>query len=324
MDIGERRRPLDGRISLELSTKSIDFRVSTTPSIYGEKAVLRILGKTKASQIPDIEDLYLSRQIYLNMKKLITSPNGVVFITGPTGSGKTTTLFSAIKYINNPELNIMTIEDPIEYRLPGITQIQTNKKIGLDFATVLRSALRQDPDVLLIGEIRDIETAKIATEAALTGHLVLSTLHTNDAIQAVTRLIEIGVEPFIVGPSIIGVIAQRLVRKICEKCKEPYKPSREILDRIFEWEGNENVTFYHGKGCDVCKGIGYKGRIAVHEMVMVNEKLRDMILRKSTNFELKKAALENNFQSMWYDGIKKVFRGLTTLEEVERVTIPDE
>ncbi len=322
MNITEHRRPQDGHIGLKLSNKSIDFRVSTTPTIYGEKSVLRVLGEAQIGHVPDLEELYLSKSIFEKVKMLIKTPNGVFFITGPTGSGKTTTLFSSLKFINNPEINIITVEDPVEYRLPGISQTQINREVGLGFETTLRSVLRQDPDVILIGEIRDLETAKIATEAALTGHLVLSTLHTNNAIQAVTRLVEIGVEPFIVGPSIIGVLSQRLVRKICEDCKESYSPPPDQIDKIFLLDGKQEVKFFRGKGCSSCKGTGYKGRIAIHEMVLVDDNLRELVTKNSSNMELRKAAKKSGYQTMRYDGIKKVLRGLTTIDEINRVTFP--
>jgi type IV pilus assembly protein PilB len=324
LDIAEKRRPLDGRINLKLSNSSIDFRMSTAPSLYGEKVVLRLLGEQKNRLVPILENLSFSKSIYEKVKKLVATPNGVFFVTGPTGSGKTTTLFSALRYINNPEINIITVEDPIEYRLPGITQIQVNRNIDLNFQTVLRSALRQDPDVILVGEIRDLETAKTATEAALTGHLVLSTLHTNDAIQAVTRLVEIGVEPFIVGPSIIGVLAQRLVRRICESCKESYLASREIMDELFDWDGKEALTLYKGGGCHACSGTGYKGRIGIHEMLMVDNQIREMLSKNSSHTILRASAYEKGYRSMWYDGIKKAVRGLTTVDEILRVTFQEE
>ena len=322
MDITERRKPQDGRLGLDLKTQSIGFRVSTVPTINGEKTVLRVLGQARKRNIPRLEELYFSRRIYAWCKHLIHSPNGAFFITGPTGSGKTTTLFSALQTINEPGKNIMTIEDPVEYRLPGINQVQVNPAIDLGFPQILRSFLRQDPDVILVGEIRDLETAKIATEAALTGHLVFATLHTNNAIQAVTRLVEIGVEPFMVGPSLIGIVAQRLVRKLCPQCKQAYTMTEREMDELFEWQGLEPLTIYRATGCVHCNHTGYQGRLAIHEMILVDETIRKMVVGNAPIEELQKAATAAGYQSMRYDGLKKVIRGLTSLEEIER-TVPD-
>jgi len=319
MDITERRRPQDGRISLDLSNRSIAFRVSSVPTVYGEKVVLRLLGQIQKRNIPHLENLYFSHSIYQWANQLLNTPSGAFFITGPTGCGKTTTLFSALQRINTPEKNIMTIEDPVEYRLRGISQIQVNAEIGVTFAKVLRSLLRQDPDVILIGEIRDLETAKIATEAALTGHLVFATLHTTDAIQAVTRLVEIGVEPFLVGPSLIGIMSQRLARKLCLICREPYQPGKELMDDLFAWDATQEVTFYRAKGCPRCKFTGYSGRLPLHEMVLVDESLRKLVMANAPLNEIRAAADANGYQTMRYDGIKKVLRGFTSLEEVNRV-----
>ncbi|MDH5525371.1 MAG: GspE/PulE family protein [Desulfobulbaceae bacterium] len=319
MDITERRRPQDGRISMALRTKAIGLRLSTVPTVYGEKAVLRVLGQIQKKNIPLLESLNFSKSIYDWAKKLINAPSGSFFITGPTGCGKTTTLFSSLQKINTPDKNIMTIEDPVEYRLPGINQVQVESEIGVTFPNVLRAFLRQDPDVMLIGEIRDLETAKIATEAALTGHLVFATLHTNDALQAVTRLVEIGVDPFLVGPSLIGVMAQRLVRRLCDHCKQGYEVSREKMDHLFEWDGKQPLTFFRSVGCSRCRHTGYNGRIGIHEMIMVDEPLRRLITSNAPPEELRAAALLGGYQSMHYDGLKKVIRGLTSLEEVDRV-----
>ncbi len=241
------------------------------------------------------------------------------FVTGPTGSGKTTTLFSILKRLNRPEINIMTIEDPVDYRIAGLNQIQVNHDINLDFAAALRAFLRQDPDVILIGEIRDLETAKIASQAALTGHLVLATLHTNNALQAVTRLIEIGVEPFLVAPSIIGVMAQRLVRKICEKCKTPYKVSREQAEKYFIIRDDSEVVYYKGSGCEDCNHTGYSGRIGVHEIFLISEDVRAMVASGVSILDIQNRARELGFREMRYDAMKKVLRGLTTIDELERV-----
>ena len=258
------------------------------------------------------------------INRVIGAPNGVFFVTGPTGSGKTTTLYAVIKHINKPGINIMTIEDPVEYRLPGINQIQVNHAIDLNFASALRAFLRQDPDVILVGEIRDVESAKIVAQAALTGHLVMSTMHTNNALQAVTRLIEIGVEPFLVAPSIIGVMAQRLVRKICEHCKERYPLSPQEIEEIFIGDGNREVFFYRGAGCSYCNYTGYHGRLAIHEIFLLNQKVRELIANGASILNIQDCAKEYGFRSMRYDGLKKVLRGLTTIEEVDRITISDD
>lgn len=325
LDITERRKPQDGRLALKLAERTFDFRLSTAPTIYGEKMVLRLLGEVVASRVPDMEDMEFSRKTYGQIKRLVKSPNGIIFITGPTGSGKTTTLFSALKSINTSDINIMTAEDPVEYRLPGINQVQVNREIDLTFAGILRTAMRQDPNVLLIGEIRDLETAKIATEAALTGHLVLSTLHTNDALQAVTRLVEIGVEPFVVGSAVIGVMAQRLVRILCAVCKEPYLSGAGELGRYFSnYEKAPPVTVHRAKGCKECGFSGYKGRIGIHEILVVNDVVRELVAKNRPMAEIKNAAFEAGYEDMRYDGLKKVLRGLTTFEEVDRVTVSAE
>lgn len=320
LDITEVRRPQDGRITLTLSKKSIDFRVSTIPTIYGEKMVLRLLGNAEKEDIPELQDLGVSKANYQKLKQTIESPNGIFFVTGPTGSGKSTTLFSVLNYLNKPGINIMTAEDPVEYRLPRINQVQVNHTIGFGFANALRSFLRQDPDVILIGEIRDLETAKIAAEAALTGHLVLSSMHTNNSLQTISRLIELGVEPFLVAPSIIAVLAQRLVRRLCDHCKEEYKPSHELLDRYFVWDGKTDVRLYRSTGCEQCNNIGYWGRLAIHELFIIHEEIRGLISKGASVLEIEAAAIRSGFQNMMYDTMKKALMGLTTIEELERVT----
>ncbi|MBF0226212.1 MAG: type II/IV secretion system protein [Desulfobacterales bacterium] len=324
LDITEKRKPQDGRVNISLTNKSIDFRMSTVPAIYGEKIVLRALGQIQKTDVPDIEELNFSKSNYLILKRIIEAPNGIFFVTGPTGSGKSTTLFSVLKNLNKPGINIMTIEDPVEYRLPRVNQVQVNHTIDFSFASALRAFLRQDPDVILIGEIRDVETAKIASQAALTGHLVLATMHTNSALQAVTRLIEIGVEPFLVAPSIIGVMAQRLVRKICQHCKEKYKLSPEEIEKYFIWDKQTDVYFYRGKGCSECNNIGYTGRLALHEVFLVSEEVRELIAKDASILDIENAAKKNGFKTMRYDGMKKVLMGHTTINELERVTMGDE
>jgi type IV pilus assembly protein PilB len=267
-----------------------------------------------------LEKMMVSKSILDPFKQLIQNPNGIIFVTGPTGSGKTTTLYAALHEINKPDINISTIEDPIEIQLDGVTQTQVNAHIDLKFATILRALLRQDPDAILVGEIRDLETAKIATEAALTGHIVFATLHTNTAAQAIIRLMEIGVESYMVAPSVIGVLAQRLVARICESCKEPYYPSRDTLRKYFKEEGLTDVPFYRGRGCPACRGTGYKGRVAFHELVLITEEIRTLISEGRSAQEITRAAVKVGFKPLRYDGLKKVLLGLTTIEEIDQNT----
>lgn len=320
LNIAEARRPQDGRTQLELASRNVDVRVSIVPTVYGERVVMRVLSDTQAKGIPALDDIGFSKRNLIMLKRLSGSPNGIMFVVGPTGSGKTTSLFSLLNYINRPEINILTIEDPVEYRLDGASQLQVNTAIGLDFKSALRAFLRQDPDVILLGEIRDLETAEIAIQASQTGHLVLSTLHTNSALQAVTRLMDLGIEPFNVGASMLGVLSQRLVRRLCDSCKEPYVLGNEFAARIFEPDGKP-VTFYRAKGCPGCNYQGYRGRIALHEVLNVDEGLQDIISRGGSMEEMRIGAERAGFQDMIYDGLKKVMRGLTTLEEVDRVTL---
>ena len=263
----------------------------------------------------------MSQTILQPFRRLIQSPNGILFVTGPTGSGKTTTLYAALHEINQPDLNISTIEDPIEIQLPGITQSQINTNIDLKFSTILRALMRQDPDAILIGEIRDLETAKIATEAALTGHIVFATLHTNTAPQAIVRLMEIGVEPYMVAPSVVGVLAQRLAARICEACKEAYYPPPEMLAKYFhDADRADDVPFFRGRGCPACRHTGYKGRIAFHELVLITEEVRTLISERRSVQEITRAAAKAGYKPLRYDGLKKVLLGLTTIEEVEQST----
>jgi type IV pilus assembly protein PilB len=320
LDIAETRIPQDGRFSLPIGNQTANFRVSTIPSAYGEKVVIRILAMSGKKSMITLEKMMMSQSILLPFKRLIQNANGIIFVTGPTGSGKTTTLYSALHEINKPELNISTIEDPIEIQLEGVTQSQVNATIDLKFANLLRALMRQDPDAILIGEIRDLETAKIATEAALTGHIVFATLHTNSAPQAITRLIEIGVEPYMVAPSVLGVLAQRLAARICDNCKEAYTPTRETLAKFFKDEGLTDVTFYRGKGCPKCRGTGYKGRVAIHELVLITEEIRALISEERSVQEITKAAAKVGYRPLRYDGLKKVLLGLTTITEIEQNT----
>jgi type II secretory ATPase GspE/PulE/Tfp pilus assembly ATPase PilB-like protein len=320
VNIAETRFPQDGRFSLAIGTSRVNFRFSSTPSSYGEKAVVRILSPSGRKSMMTLEGMLISQPILAPLRRLTQNPSGILFVTGPTGSGKTTTLYAALQEINDPAINITTIEDPIEIQLDGIIQSQVNPLIDLKFSTMLRSLLRQDPDVILIGEIRDLETAKIATEAALTGHLVLATLHTSTAPQAITRLMEIGVEPYMVAPSVIGVLAQRLAARICDRCKEAYYPPREVLLKYFLEEGLTEVPFYRGRGCPHCRGTGYKGRIAFHELVLVTEEIRQLISEGRSAQEITRAAARVGYRPLRYDGLRKVLLGLTTIEEIEQNT----
>lgn len=319
-DIAEQRRPQGGRISLPLGTRSIDLRFSSVPAIDGEKIVLRVLGSMKRQSIPNLEELGISAGNLATLRRIIRCPNGVFFVTGPTGSGKTTTLYSILKELNRPGINVMTIEDPVEYRLPGINQVQVNPAVNLDFAEALRTFLRQDPDVILVGEVRDTETARIALQSALTGHLVMATLHTNNALQAVTRLIDLGVEPFLVAPAIIGVCAQRLVRRLCLSCREEYSMPADDVARLFGEVGGRPVKLWRGRGCANCAGTGYSGRLAIHEFCHLTEPIRRLVARNASILDIQALALAQGFRTMLHDGLKKALRGLTTLEEVERAS----
>jgi type II secretory ATPase GspE/PulE/Tfp pilus assembly ATPase PilB-like protein len=323
LNISESRFPQDGRFSMPVGAQTANFRVSTIPSAYGEKAVIRILAMNGKKTMLSLDKMMVSQTILQPFRRLIKNPNGILFVTGPTGSGKTTTLYAALNEINSPEINISTIEDPIEIQLAGVTQTQVNSHIDLKFATVLRALMRQDPDAILIGEIRDLETAKIATEAALTGHVVFATLHTNTAPQAIVRLIEIGVEPYMVAPSVIGVLTQRLAARICENCKEAYQPSREILAKYFQEEGLTDVPFYRGRGCQKCRFSGYKSRIAFHELVIITEEIRTLISDGKSAQEITRAAAKVGYKPLRYDGLKKVLLGLTPSDELEASTAPE-
>ena len=320
VNIAEARFPHDGRFSVAIGTHKANFRFSSIPTVHGEKAVIRILAASGKKEMVTLGGMFMSQSMLQPFQRLVQNPNGIIFVTGPTGSGKTTTLYAALNEINDATINISTIEDPVEIPLPGATQSQVNSSIELKFSTLLRSLMRQDPDVILVGEIRDLETAKIATEAALTGHLVLATLHTNTAAQAITRLMEIGVESYMVAPSVIGVLAQRLAARICEKCKEAYYPSREVLLKYFEEEGLVEVPFYRGRGCTHCRGTGYRGRIAFHELVLITEEIRQLISNGNSAQEITRAAAKVGYRPLRYDGLKKVLLGLTTIDEIEQNT----
>lgn len=317
MDIAESRVPQDGHFQAMVDEKIIDFRVATIPTIYGENLVMRLLDT--ASVMIGLERLGFGTYDELNRyESLISKPYGIILSTGPTGSGKTTTLYSALMRINSIDRNIITIEDPVEYRLGLIRQIQVNPKAGITFANGLRAILRQDPDVIMVGEIRDLETAVIAVQAALTGHLVLSTLHTNDAPSAVTRLVNMGVEPFLISACLIGIMAQRLVRLICENCKESYEPSKAVLQK-WGLEGRDDVTFYRGRGCDNCKDTGYRGRTGIFELMIVDDELREMIIAGASTVALRKKAQEKGMRILREDGVNKALTGIVSIEEVARV-----
>lgn len=321
MDISERRRPQDGRLNFALPTKNLDLRVSSLPVMHGEKVVMRILGSMYTSAVLNLDKLDFSPEILRPFKATLKQPMGILFVTGPTGSGKSTTLYAALNYINTPEINIVTIEDPVEYEVPSLNQVMVNEKIGRGFQSVLRAVLRQDPDAILVGEIRDTETARIAARGALTGHLVLTTLHTNDAILATTRLQEMGVERFIVAPSILGVLGQRLVRRLCEYCKTEYQPDPDILRQFFFWrEGASLPVFYRSEGCEHCNKIGYSGRFGIHEFLRVTPQIREAIMHDRDYDEIKAIAVRQGFKNLRYDGFKKALRGLTSLDEVIRAT----
>ena len=317
MDIAEKRAAQDGRISLSLAGREFDFRVSTNPGVNGEKVVMRILDK-RGVQVT-LNQLGIPNTMLEDFDRLINRSYGIIAVTGPTGSGKSTTLYSVLNTINSPEKNILTIEDPVEYQLPGLTQTQVNVRAGVTFPGALRTFLRQDPDIILVGEIRDAETALIATEAALTGHLVFSTLHTNDAPTAVARLIEMGVEPFLIASSVIGVLAQRLVRVICPDCKESYTPPVEAFRRLNLAMDLESVTFYRGRGCDRCRQTGYRGRTGVYEMMMINDSVRELILRRAPTHEIRQGGLDAGMVTLKQDAMQKILEGVTTMEEALRV-----
>lgn len=317
LDISERRVPQDGRIRCVVGGRKLDLRVSTLPSGYGEKVVMRILD-TKSINV-QLEDLGFDQHTLDIWKHQINEPHGILLVTGPTGSGKTTTLYSSLRQIDKAKLNVSTVEDPIEYHLEGITQTQTHEKIGMTFAKALKALLRQDPDVIMLGEIRDHETAHTAVQAALTGHLVLSTLHTNDAPSSVTRLVNIGLEPFLVGAAVNGVLAQRLLRRLCPHCKEQEKPSEEMSE-FLDMQGLPNDLLWAPKGCEKCRNTGYSGRVGIYEMLAVDDELRDIIARNPNVSEFRRTCLERGMNSLRQDGINKASTGLTSVQEVLRVT----
>jgi type IV pilus assembly protein PilB len=325
LDIAERRRPQDGRISLRSSAagRLLDIRLATLPTVAGETVVMRLLDKSKSA--PTLEALGLSEEMRGRLSELINRTTGAIVVTGPTGSGKSTTLYAALTQINRPEINIITVEDPVEYRLPGVNQVQINLRANLTFATALRSILRADPDVVMVGEVRDSDTAKIAIEAALTGHLVLTTLHTNDAPSTITRLNEMGVEPFLTAAAVSAVLAQRLARKLCTHCCEMYTPStEELIEARVSPDvaaASDGMVLYRKRGCPRCGQTGYRGRIGIYQLLLMTEALGDLALRKASHDEIEREAMAGGMRTLWDDGMAKVAAGLTSIEELARVTV---
>jgi general secretion pathway protein E len=323
MDIAERRMPQDGRCSVRLGQREVDLRISTVPTSFGERSVMRLLDKSTG--LFTLDELGLSGEDLNKFDSLLNRSHGVIFVTGPTGSGKSTTLYACLNRINSAEKNVLTIEDPIEYQLEGISQIQVASKKGMTFATSLRHVLRQDPDVIMVGEVRDIETARMAIQSSLTGHLVFSTLHTNDSAGAVSRLLDLGVEPYLVSSSLIAIIAQRLVRKVCQDCKEPVKPTLNELRELGlgEKESDFKGEVFVGKGCEKCFQTGYRGRTGIYEMMVINEEIQNLIYKRESAGTIKRYALDTGLKTLRMDGARKALAGITTISEVLRVTQTD-
>jgi type IV pilus assembly protein PilB len=321
INIAERRIPQDGRLSVNAHGKKVDLRVATLPTVWGEKVVMRILDNSTARL--DLADLGFTKDNYERYARSFTKPYGMILVTGPTGSGKSTTLYATVNIVSRPEVNVITVEDPVEYRLPGINQVQTNNKAGLTFASALRSILRSDPDIVLIGEIRDHETGRIAVEASLTGHLVLSTLHTNDSPSAVTRLVEMGIEPFLVGSALDCVLAQRLARRLCGKCKESYVPEpASLLEARFPWRDGEDLpTLFRSAGCGACSRTGYTGRLALHEVMPVTEEIERLAVTRASATDIARVAREQGMRTLRDDGMAKVASGITSLDEILRIVV---
>ncbi len=318
LNIAEKRLPQDGRIKLKVKGREVDVRVSVIPMIHGEGLVLRILDK--GAMVFELQSLGMGPEIYRRFSELIRLPHGIILVTGPTGSGKTTTLYSGLIEINTPDVKIITTEDPVEYQLEGINQIQVHQKIGLTFSHSLRSILRHDPDVVLVGEIRDLETAENAIQASLTGHLVFSTLHTNDAAGAYTRMVDMGVEPFLVASTVEAVMAQRLVRRLCEVCREEWRPQKDELPSDFPWEKLDGKPLYRPAGCRNCRDVGYRGRLGVYELLLTTERIQELAQERASTWAIKKAALEEGMLTLRDDGWDKVIQGSTSVEEIQRIT----
>lgn len=318
IDIAERRRPQDGRIKITAGEKELDLRVSVIPTNHGQSVVMRLLDKDNIKV--GVRQLGFAEDTFKHFQSLIRRPNGIILVTGPTGSGKTTTLYAAMNSLNRPDRKIITAEDPVEYYLPGVNQVEVNHTIGLDFARIIRSMLRQAPNIILVGEMRDYETASMGIQASLTGHLVFSTLHTNDAPSAVTRMVDIGVPGYLVASSVIAILAQRLVRTICSKCKQKDMPSKAVLiDAGIDPDRAKDASFSRGKGCNHCQQTGYRGRIGIYELLLITSKVREMIFRNAMATEIRELAIKNGMSTLYVDGVRKVMRGVTTLEEVYRV-----
>ena len=321
LDISERRVPQDGRLHTKITDKEIDIRISTLPTIFGEKIVMRLLDKAKLQL--SLSDLGFAPEMLQRFERIVNRPHGLILATGPTGSGKTTTLYAALKKLASVEKNIITIEDPVEYQIRSINQMQVNPKIGLTFATGLRSILRQDPDIVMVGEIRDRETASIAIQASLTGHLVLSTLHTNDSIGAITRLIDMGIEPFLVSSALVGVVAQRLIRKVCSRCRKSFPATQAMIEDLSLTQmlgGGVGLQFIRGAGCQECRGSGYIGRVGIYELLVIDEVVRHLIANRSSAAEISRKAEGGKFRSLRDDGVMKAVQSVTSVEEVLRVT----
>ena len=319
LDVAEARLPQDGRIMIDIGGRSVDLRVSTLPTLYGESIVMRVLDKSIVSL--SLDQLGMSEDVKSKLRKIIERPNGIILTTGPTGSGKTTTLYSCLREINKIEYKVITVEDPVEYDIEGIIQVAINQKIDLSFAKTLRHILRQDPDIIMVGEIRDSETAQIAIQAALTGHLVFSTLHTNDASGAVTRLMDMGIEPFLISSTVRAVMAQRLVRVICQNCKKAYKAEQqELLELGMIGKKDAPSQFYKGEGCSECNGSGYRGRTGLYELLIMNDRIREMVVKRDSSSAIRNAAVEGGMRLLREDGIRKILEGVTTIEEALRET----
>jgi len=323
LDIAERRLPQDGRISLTVQGNPVDLRVSVLPTMFGESVVLRVLDRSQVSF--DLAKLGLRPNDHETVRRLIQKPNGIVIVTGPTGCGKTTTLYSALQELNDIETKIITTEDPVEYDIDGLIQVQMKPAIGLTFARCLRSILRQDPDIILVGEIRDFETAEIAAQASLTGHVVFTTLHTNDAPSSIARLLDLGVEPFLLTATIEGIVAQRLVRRICESCKTPFEPSEtQLMELQLRPEDVKDKEFYYGRGCDKCNGTGYRGRIGIFEIMTFNDEIRDLIMNQASTGVLRSAGQKAGMALLRENGLATIYDGITTIDEVVKETIMEE
>jgi len=323
LDIAERRLPQDGRIELQLKGQPIDLRVSVLPTLFGESVVLRVLDRGNVQL--SLEKVGMYEDELVAFRQLIRKPNGIIINTGPTGSGKTTTLYAALQELNDPGVKILTAEDPVEYDIDGLVQVQVRQEVGLTFARALRSFLRQDPDIILVGEIRDLETAQISVQASLTGHLVLSTLHTNDAPSSIARLLDLGLEPFLVTATLEAVVAQRLVRRICTSCKTPYQPTEEQLFELqLKPEDIGDKQFYYGKGCDYCNGTGYRGRIGIYEIMTIDDGIREAIMNSASTAVLRRESIKRGMRPLRESGVRAIFAGITTLDEVVRETLVEE